>query len=104
MWKVRLSPICAVGRQALLRLLARADVFMRNIGGAIAKLVPRPSAARIALVVCSISAIARMGLMPRKAYDMLIQAESGLASRTGSAEAPRVSACPFAILPRHECL
>ena len=42
--------------------------------------------------------------MPRKAYDMLIQAESGLASRTGSAEAPRVSACPFAILPRHECL
>ena len=74
-------------------LLARADVFLQNLKpGALAKLgyaiedlrqrYPR-------LIVCSISGYGEEGpFRERKAYDLLVQAESGLASLTGGPEAP----------------
>ncbi len=40
----------------------------------------------------------------RKAYDMLIQAESGLASITGTTEPARVGVSVVDIAIRHECL
>jgi formyl-CoA transferase len=79
----------------LAAMLARADVFVQNLkpgalgrlGFAIAKLrhqYPR-------LICCSISGFGETGpLARRKAYDMLIQAESGLASITGTTEPARV--------------
>src|SRR4029077_17056237 len=52
------------------------------------------------LVICSISGYGEDGpYAQRKAYDMLVQAESGLASVTGSPEAPArvgVSVCDIA--------
>jgi itaconate CoA-transferase len=74
-------------------LLAKADVFLQNLKpGALAKLgyaiedlrqrYPR-------LIVCSISGYGEEGpFRERKAYDLLVQAESGLASLTGGPEAP----------------
>ncbi len=74
-------------------MLAKADVFVQNLKpGALAKLgfpferlrhdYPR-------LICCSISGYGESGpYAQRKAYDMLIQAESGLASITGGPEAP----------------
>jgi itaconate CoA-transferase len=80
--------------QALLEaMLARADVFVQNLKpGAIAKLgfaVERLRRAHPRLIVCSISGYGETGpYAARKAYDLLIQAESGLASVTGGPEAP----------------
>ncbi len=74
-------------------MLAKADVFVQNLKpGALARLgfpferlrhdYPR-------LICCSISGYGESGpYAQRKAYDMLIQAESGLASITGGPEAP----------------
>jgi itaconate CoA-transferase len=74
-------------------MLAKADVFVQNLKpGALAKLgfaftqlrkdYPR-------LICCSISGYGESGpYAQRKAYDMLIQAESGLSSITGGPEAP----------------
>jgi formyl-CoA transferase len=73
--------------------LAKADVFLQNLKpGALAKLgypiedlrqrYPR-------LICCSISGYGDEGpYRERKAYDLLVQAESGLASLTGGPEAP----------------
>ena len=74
-------------------MLAKADVFVQNLKpGAIAKLgfdVPRLRRAYPRLIVCSISGYGEDGpYAQRKAYDLLVQAESGLASLTGSPEAP----------------
>ena len=74
-------------------MLARADVFVQNLKpGAIAKLgfeVARLRRAYPRLIVCSISGYGEDGpYAQRKAYDLLVQAESGLASLTGSPEAP----------------
>jgi formyl-CoA transferase len=80
--------------QALLeRMLARADVFVQNLKpGALAKLgfaAERLRAAYPRLVICSISGYGEHGpYAQRKAYDLLIQAESGLASVTGGPEMP----------------
>jgi itaconate CoA-transferase len=76
-------------------MLARADVFVQNLKpGAVAKLGFPIAALRRKyprLVCCSISGYGESGpLANRKAYDMLIQAESGLASITGSSEPARV--------------
>jgi itaconate CoA-transferase len=85
-------------------ILAKADVFVQNLKpGAIAKLGFPLDALRRAhprLVICSISGYGEDGpYAARKAYDMLVQAESGLASITGGPEAPArvgVSVCDIA--------
>ncbi|MBK9082593.1 MAG: CoA transferase [Rhizobiales bacterium] len=74
-------------------LIARADVFVQNLKpGALAKLgyaVESLCARRPRLVACSISGYGETGeLASRKAYDLLIQAESGLASITGGPAEP----------------
>jgi itaconate CoA-transferase len=75
------------------RLLARADVFIQNLKpGAIDKLgfsIARLRQTYPSLITCSISGYGATGpLAERKAYDLLIQAESGLSSITGSPDAP----------------
>jgi itaconate CoA-transferase len=74
-------------------MLAKADVFVQNLKpGAIAKLgfaVERLRRDHPRLIVASISGYGESGpYAARKAYDLLIQAESGLASVTGGPEAP----------------
>jgi itaconate CoA-transferase len=77
----------------LAAMLVKADVFVQNLKpGAIAKLGFPPERLRREhprLIVCSISGYGETGpYAARKAYDLLIQAESGLASVTGGPEAP----------------
>ena len=94
----------ADGKALLAAMLARADVFVQNLKpGAIAKLgFPLDALRRQhpALIICSISGYGEDGpYAARKAYDMLVQAESGLASITGSPDAPArvgVSVCDIA--------
>lgn len=81
------------GREALRRLLGRADVFVQNLSpGALDRLGFAPEELgrqHPRLVVCSISGYGSTGpYRDRKAYDLLIQAESGLLSITGTAEEP----------------
>jgi crotonobetainyl-CoA:carnitine CoA-transferase CaiB-like acyl-CoA transferase len=81
------------GRLALERLLERADVFVQNLSpGALERLgfAPREVSRRHPrLVVCSISGYGSTGpYRDRKAYDLLVQAESGLLSITGTPEQP----------------
>ena len=100
---------CSISRSAddkalLAAMLAKADVFVQNLKpGAIAKLgfaLDELRRAHPRLVICSISGYGEDGpYAARKAYDMLIQAESGLASVTGGPEAPArvgVSVCDIA--------
>jgi formyl-CoA transferase len=80
--------------KALLRaLIEKADVFIQNLKpGALAKLgfsveVLRKLNPKI--VICSISGYGSKGpYAARKAYDLLIQADSGLASVSGGPDAP----------------
>ena len=80
--------------QALLEaLIAKADVFVQNLKpGATDKLgfaVERLRRQYPRLIVCSISGYGDEGpYAMRKAYDLLVQAEVGLASITGGPEAP----------------
>ena len=74
-------------------MLGKADVFVQNLKpGAVAKLgfaVERLRKDYPRLICCSISGYGESGpYAQRKAYDMLIQAEAGLASITGGPEAP----------------
>jgi itaconate CoA-transferase len=74
-------------------MLAKADVFVQNLKpGALAKLgfdVARLRKDYPRLICCSISGYGESGpYAQRKAYDLLIQAESGVASVTGGPEAP----------------
>jgi formyl-CoA transferase len=74
-------------------MLAKADVFVQNLKpGAADKLGFAPARLRRdhpRLIVCSISGYGESGpYARRKAYDLLIQAEAGLASITGGPEAP----------------
>jgi formyl-CoA transferase len=74
-------------------MLARADVFVQNLKpGSLDKLgfpVARLRRAHPRLIVCSITGYGESGpYARRKAYDLLIQAESGLASVTGGPEGP----------------
>ncbi|MBX9592094.1 MAG: CoA transferase [Hyphomonadaceae bacterium] len=74
-------------------MLARADVFLQNLKpGALAKLgypIEGLRARHPKLICCSISGYGEEGpYRDRKAYDLLIQAESGLASITGGPDAP----------------
>src|SRR6185437_3272012 len=74
-------------------MLAKADVFVQNLKpGAIGKLgfpVARLRKDYPRLICCSISGYGESGpYAQRKAYDLLIQAESGLSSVTGGPEGP----------------
>ena len=74
-------------------MLAKADVFIQNLKpGAVAKLgfaIERLRRDHPRLIVCSVSGYGDSGpYAARKAYDMLIQAEAGVASVTGGPEAP----------------
>ena len=88
----------------LAAILAKADVFVQNLKpGAVAKLgfaLEELRRAHPRLIICSISGYGEDGpYAARKAYDMLVQAESGLASVTGGPEAPArvgVSVCDIA--------
>lgn len=80
-------------QEAFAKLLETADVLIQNLKpGALERLgfsfeMLREKYPR--LIICSISGYGETGEMAqRKAYDLLIQAESGLASLTGSADAP----------------
>ena len=82
-------------RALLAAMLKRADVFVQNLKpGAIDKLgFPTAELRREfpRLICCSISGFGETGpYAARKAYDLLIQAESGLASITGTSEPARV--------------
>jgi itaconate CoA-transferase len=85
-------------------MLARADVFIQNLKpGAVGKLgfpVARLRRDYPRLIVCSVTGYGETGpYAQRKAYDMLIQAEAGVASVTGGPEAPArvgVSICDIA--------
>jgi len=93
----------AADKSLLAAMIARADVFVQNLKpGAVAKLgFPIADLRRKypRLICCSISGFGETGpLALRKSYDMLIQAESGLASITGTVEPSRVgvSVCDIA--------
>lgn len=81
------------GRHILHRLIRTADVLVQNLApGAAARLglsheALAPDHSR--LVVCDISGYGESGPFARKkAYDLLIQAESGVVSVTGTPDAP----------------
>jgi formyl-CoA transferase len=85
----------AADKALLGAMLERADVFVQNLKpGAVGKLgfpIARLRREHPRLICCSISGFGESGPHAmRKAYDMLIQAESGLASITGTAEPARV--------------
>jgi formyl-CoA transferase len=91
-------------KHVLEAMLAKADVFIQNLKpGAVAKLgfsTERLRREHPRLIVCSVSGYGDSGpYAQRKAYDMLIQAEAGLASVTGGPEGPArvgVSVCDIA--------
>lgn len=83
----------ASGRQVVEALLARADVFLHNLApGALARLGLDPvamSARFPQLVVAGVSGYGSDGpYAGRRAYDLLLQAESGLLDVTGTEENP----------------
>jgi itaconate CoA-transferase len=81
------------GKSALGELIERADVLLQNLKpGALARLGFGVETLRQTyphLITCSISGYGESGAMAeRKAYDLLIQADSGLCSITGGPEGP----------------
>jgi itaconate CoA-transferase len=79
------------GRAIVRRLISKADVFLQNLApGAAARLGLDAESLRSdkpELVVVNLSGYGTGGTMEdRKAYDMLVQAEVGLVSITGTAE------------------
>ena len=89
--------------QAILRrlILERADVVVQNLApGAAARLgVAHEALSRDkpALIVCDISGYGSDGpYRDKKAYDLLIQSESGFLSVTGTADEPAKAGCSIA--------
>ncbi|HLH19763.1 MAG TPA: CaiB/BaiF CoA-transferase family protein [Bryobacteraceae bacterium] len=81
------------GREALGRLIERADVFVHNLApGAIERLgfaYEETAARNPRLIWCGISGYGPDGpYRDRKAYDMLVQGEAGIIGLTGTEEAP----------------
>jgi crotonobetainyl-CoA:carnitine CoA-transferase CaiB-like acyl-CoA transferase len=81
------------GRAALAALLARADVFVQNLApGAAGRLGLSPADLRARyprLICCSVTGYGPDGpYQDKKAYDLLIQCETGLLSVTGTPEEP----------------
>jgi formyl-CoA transferase len=80
------------GREVLAHLIARADVFVSNLApGAVDRVGLDATSLRAEndrLITCLISGYGTTGAWAsRKAYDMLVQAEAGLMSATGSTDA-----------------
>ncbi len=80
-------------RDVLARLLERADVFVQNLApGAADRLGAAAAVLRARhprLITCAVSGYGSDGpYVRKKAYDMLIQAEAGLLSITGTPESP----------------
>lgn len=78
-------------RLALIKAIRRADVFIYNLApGAAQRLgLTELRAEQPELITCSITGYGEAGpLRDRKAYDLLVQAESGLMSITGPPETP----------------
>jgi crotonobetainyl-CoA:carnitine CoA-transferase CaiB-like acyl-CoA transferase len=83
----------AADRVLLDRLIGEADVFVQNlIPGAVERLgldADTLRARRPDLICCSISGYGPDGpYRSKKAYDLLVQCETGLVSTTGTADAP----------------
>ena len=81
------------GRAILEALLAEADVFVQNLApGAAARMDLDPTALRErypSLISCTISGYGTDGpWAERKAYDLLVQCQTGLVSATGTPEGP----------------
>ena len=81
------------GRQLLARLLSEADVFIQNLGPGVAERLGLGAATlreqHLRLIVCELSGYGSTGpYRDRKAFDLLLQGESGLISTTGSPDAP----------------
>ena len=91
----------AEARGILARLLAKADVLVQNLApGAADRLGLSFAALRERhprLIVCDISGYGDSGpYRDKKAYDLLIQSESGFLSITGSEEQPAKAGCSIA--------
>jgi crotonobetainyl-CoA:carnitine CoA-transferase CaiB-like acyl-CoA transferase len=81
------------GRAVVGRLLADADVFVQNLAPGAAKRLGLDAATLQAehprLVVCDVTGFGSTGpWWDHKAYDLLVQCESGLVSLTGPMESP----------------
>lgn len=81
------------GKEILRRLLTKADVFVQNLApGAVERLGFEAEHLRIQhpqLIICNISGYGAGGpYQDKKAYDALIQAETGLFSITGGEDTP----------------
>ncbi|HEX3876975.1 MAG TPA: CaiB/BaiF CoA-transferase family protein [Bryobacteraceae bacterium] len=81
------------GREACAKLLDRADVFLHNlVPGAVERLglgYEELSTRNPRLIWCGISGYGPDGpYRDKKAYDLLVQAESGVVSLTGTPDAP----------------
>jgi itaconate CoA-transferase len=79
--------------EILARLLARADIFVQNLVPGAAERLGLSSAAlrerHPRIIVCNISGYGPDGpYSDKKAYDLLIQCESGVVSVTGTADTP----------------
>lgn len=91
----------AGGKEILAKLLARADVFVQNLApGAVERLGFDDERLRDSypdMIVCHVSGYGADGpYRDKKAYDLLIQAETGVVSVTGSEEAAAKSGIPVA--------
>src|SRR5215467_2128555 len=88
-------------REVLGKLLARSDVLVQNLApGAAARMglgAETLRAQQPRLIVCDISGYGADGpYRDKKAYDLLIQSESGFVSVTGTPEAPAKAGCSIA--------
>ena len=91
----------AAGKEILARLLERADVFVQNLApGAVERLGfddARLGGSYPELIVCHVSGYGADGpYRDKKAYDLLIQAETGVVSVTGSEDEAAKSGIPVA--------
>jgi crotonobetainyl-CoA:carnitine CoA-transferase CaiB-like acyl-CoA transferase len=82
-----------IAREVVDRLLTKADVFVQNLAPGAAERLGLGAAALRArdprLVACTISGFGEGGpYSGRKAYDLLVQAETGLLSITGTEQTP----------------
>ena len=89
------------GRAVLERLVNRADVFLHNLGpGAVDRLgfpADRLRAVDPRLIVCAMSGYGSTGpYRDKRAYDLLVQSETGLVSVTGTPDHPAKAGIPVA--------
>jgi itaconate CoA-transferase len=80
-------------REVMGRLVERADVFVQNLGPGAAERLGLGGAELVArhprLIACSVTGYGSTGpYRDKKAYDLLVQCETGLVSVTGTPDAP----------------